>query len=128
MALGDPSAPVFELRPGPVPDAEVDVLTTWHRTRLGPAALPMVIDWLERWLEATGNPQGATRANSEDEIVLWTASGIAQEKGVNRRTVYEWIDRPDFPEPFAKPIGGGPVWEPAKVEAWLLSGARRRSR
>lgn len=118
LVLGDPAEPVLVLRPDVT--GQVDVLTAWRTVRLGDLGLIALRDWLDRRLGDDPDRQGATRA----EIELWTASGIAQEERVSRRTVYEWIEREDFPEPFARPVGGGPVWEASRVRAWALSRPR----
>jgi predicted DNA-binding transcriptional regulator AlpA len=116
LILGNPESPVLELRPGPGPlaDAQVDVVSAWRTVRLGSDGVRLMHDWTGRYL--AGEPAG--------EPELWTASGIAQEEDVGRRTVYLWIERDDFPEPFAHPVGGAAVWEADRVRAWV---AERRA-
>jgi predicted DNA-binding transcriptional regulator AlpA len=77
---------------------------------VGPLGMAALRDWL-----------ACSQENSEDELELWTASGIAEETGTARGTVYKWIERDDFPRRFAHPVGGGPVWEADRVRAWLLT-------
>lgn len=90
----------------------VRVEATHPTVFLGPVGIAMLRDWLV-----------GSQANPEDgaELELWTASGIAQETGAARRTVYKWIERDDFPRSFAHPVGGAPVWEADRVRAWLLT-------
>lgn len=95
----------------------VRVQATHPTVFLGPVGIAMLRDWL-----------AGSQANSEDgaELELWTATGIAQETGAARRTVYKWIERDDFPRSFAHPVGGAPVWEADRVRAWLLTDRPRR--
>ena len=73
---------------------------------------------LGRWLLAWAAPR-STRE-------LWGIQGIMQECKVSRRTVYKWIDLPDFPKPVPVVGGGAPVWEAHAVKAWVRL-ARRPS-
>lgn len=75
---------------------------------------PLGITRLREWL--TG-----AQEDSQDAPELWTVTGIAQETGVENRTVYTWIERHGFPRPFAHPVGGAAVWEADRVKAWLLT-------
>lgn len=107
LRLGD----ALRIEGGPVPDAEVDVHTAWRTVRLGPEGIRLLVDWLITWLDA--------KPYDSETPELWTASGIAQEEGVSRRAVYLWLEHDDFPEPFATPVGGAPIWEASRVRAWV---------
>lgn len=110
LRLGDPSEAVLEL----VDRRDlgvIDVETAWRTVRLGRAGAELLSDWLARYLEKP----------SDGELELWTATGIAQEAGVSRRTVYDWIKAEDFPEAFSTPVGGSAVWVPDEVRHWMAN-------
>ena len=92
-----------------VGEGEVAVLTIESGGRqalLTPSAGSVLGGWLARWSKPSKVP------------ALLGIDGIAEEGGVERRTVHNWRKRPDFPKPC--PVrGGGPVWEAAAVRAWL---------
>lgn len=110
LRLGDPTEAVLELIDRQDIGA-IDVETAWRTVRLGRAGAELLSDWLALYLEKP----------SDGELELWTATGIGQEAGVSRRTVYDWIKAEDFPEAFSTPVGGSAVWEPAKVRHWLAN-------
>lgn len=90
----------------------VRIETAWRTVFLGSLGIVALRDWLAG---IQADPADG------DQLELWTASGIAKETGVARKTVYEWIKRDDFPRSFAHPVGGAPVWEADRVRAWLLT-------
>lgn len=110
LRLGDPTEAVLEM----VDRQDIGVIeveTAWRTVRLGRAGAELLSDWLALYLEKP----------SDGELELWTATGIAQEAGVARRTVYVWLGQDDFPEAFAMPVGGSPVWDADKVRHWLAN-------
>ncbi|HEX3241131.1 MAG TPA: hypothetical protein VHR18_13475 [Solirubrobacterales bacterium] len=48
---------------------------------------------------------------------LASAGDLSRELKVPRRTVYNWIDRDDFPEPVTT-AGGIRLWDLDEVKSW----------
>jgi predicted DNA-binding transcriptional regulator AlpA len=48
---------------------------------------------------------------------LASPTDLSRRLGVPRRTVYNWIDRPDFPEPVEE-AGGSRLWDEDEVRRW----------
>ncbi|MEU4564391.1 AlpA family phage regulatory protein [Actinoplanes sp. NPDC023936] len=49
---------------------------------------------------------------------LMGAAEVRARLGVSRQRVYQLINRPDFPEPYAVMVAGR-FWEESAVEAWI---------
>ena len=51
-------------------------------------------------------------------LSLWATTDACAALGVSRKTWAQWRRRPGFPEPAAE-LGRRPVWEAARVRAWV---------
>ena len=53
-------------------------------------------------------------------------SDLAEEHGVSRATVSNWVKRyPDFPPPLTT-LGGRPVWSRRQVADWVAANCDRK--
>lgn len=110
LVLGDPEQPALTFTDDRL-RGHVVVTSANPTVFVGPLGIAAIRHWAECF---AAKPSGS-------ELELWTAAGITQETQTPARTVRVWIKRPDFPAPFARPVGGGAVWEADRIRAWIAT-------